>query len=117
MQAHPQPMVHLTGYLASGDQILVFTGAAANPTFVYALNDEGGAVWQTDATNSNTSALPLGLSNGYSAVALNELNNYKYTGAPSGTVDQLLTLIGTPSNWTGSDLTRQDFSNMTFTII
>ncbi len=107
----------LNGLSSSGDQILVFTGTSASPTFVYALNDEGAHTWQANATSSNTSALPLGLLNGYSAVALNELDNYRYTGATSGTVDQLLALIGDFNNWTGSDSTRQDFSSMAFTIL
>ena len=107
----------LNGLSGSGDQILVFTGTAAAPTFVYALNDAGAHIWQADATSSNTSALPLGLTNSYSAVALSELDNYTYTGATSGTVDQLLALIGDFSNWSGSDTVHQDFSSMAFSII
>lgn len=107
----------LSGLSASGEQILVFTGAAATPNFIYALNNEGAHVWQASATDTQTSALPLGLVNGYSAVALTELDNYIYTGSTNGTVDQLLAWIGDFNNWTGSDAARQDFSSMAFTII
>ena len=57
----------------SGDQILVYTGSITNPTFLFALNAEGAGVWQPDATNSNNSAIPQGLTNGVNAVALTEV--------------------------------------------
>ena len=64
----------------SGDQILVYIGDESAPTFLYAVNSEGAGVWQSDATNSNTSALPFGLTNGLTAVALDEIDNAKYNG-------------------------------------
>ncbi len=96
-------------FAASGDQILAYTGSDAAPSFVYALNVEGDAEWQPDAISSNTSALPTGLANGTTAVAVAELDNVAYTGPTSGTKAELLTAIGTPSNWTGSDEDRPPF--------
>jgi hypothetical protein len=98
----------------SGDQILAFQGASDAPSFIYALNDSGTG-WQTDATSSNTSALPTGLTDGTSAVALPKLDNYVYTGDTSDTVANLRSFIGNPVNWTGSDTVRQTMPTATFT--
>ena len=53
---------------ASGDQAIAFIGSAAAPTYICALSTGGG--WQTSADNSITSALPAGLIDGVSAIAL-----------------------------------------------
>ncbi|MCB8952033.1 MAG: hypothetical protein H6650_08470 [Ardenticatenales bacterium] len=109
----------LSGSLAfstGGDQILVYQGTEASPTFIYALNSEGTG-WQPDATNSNTSALPLGLSNGYTAVALNEVDNAVYAGPTEGTVVTLLGVIGSTVNWSGDDGVRQIMPAGPFTIL
>ena len=90
-------------FSASGDQVLLYTGPDAAPAFVYALNNEGNAVWQADATDSNTSALPAGLVSGATAVALVEADNAAYTGPTAGSRGELLALISDPSNWTTSD--------------
>lgn len=90
-------------FSTSGEQLLAYQGTADNPTFIYGLNDEGPAEWQADALNSNTSALPAGLVNGSTAVAVNEADNVAYTGPTSGTRTDLLTAIGNPANWQGDD--------------
>ncbi len=92
----------LCGLSTSGDQILAYQGTDAAPTFIYAVNNEGNS-WQADATSSNTSALPAGLTDGVTAVALPELDNYAYTGTVSGSAADLLAAIGNPANWTGND--------------
>ncbi len=99
-----------------GDQIIAYQGTDASPTLIYALNDEGAAVWQANATNANNSALPTGLVNGTTAVALNEIDNAIYTGTTTGTRAALLAAIGTPGNWSGSDATRQTMPTGPFTI-
>ncbi len=96
-------------FAAAGDQLLVYTGPESAPSFVYALNVEGAAVWQADATSSNTSALPAGLVNGSTAVAVNEFDNVAYAGPTSGTQAELLAAIGDPGNWTGDDTARPAF--------
>src|SRR5690606_28341474 len=58
----------------SGDQILAYQGTEASPTFIAAINNEGSG-WQADATSANTSALPPGLVEGMTAVALVEIDN------------------------------------------
>ncbi|MBN1965421.1 MAG: Ig-like domain-containing protein, partial [Anaerolineae bacterium] len=104
-------------FSVSGDQILAYQGPAASPTFIYGLNNEGAAVWQAEATSSNTSALPTGLVNGTTAVALNEIDNAVYVGPTSGTQAALLAAISNPANWAGSNTVRQTMPTGPFTII
>ncbi len=100
----------------SGDQILAFQGDAAGPSFVYAINaDDTG--W-SDATTSNTTALPAGLINGMTAVNIGgppERDNGYYSGITQGTRAELLAAIGNPANWTLSD-TAQTWPAWTFTV-
>ncbi|WP_420478743.1 Calx-beta domain-containing protein [Brevundimonas sp. FT23028] len=93
-------------FSTSGDQILAYQGADASPTFLYAVNNEATG-WQASATNANTSALPPGLTEGVTAIALNEIDNAAYSGAVSGTRAELLALIGNQSNWTLNDGVNQ----------
>lgn len=86
----------------SGDQITLYTGTSSSPTPIFALNDDGSA-WASNASSNNNSALPTGLTNGSTAVALNELDNYAYTGITSGTKAELLAAIANKANWTGHD--------------
>jgi hypothetical protein len=96
---------------SSGDQILVYQGDETSPQFIYGLNIEGAAVWQSDATNTNSSALPSGLSNGLSAVAVQEFDNVKYNGSTQFPDPiQALVTISDPVNWSGDDLNRFDFT-------
>ena len=95
----------------SGDQVFAFQGESTSPTFIYALNIEGSSVWQSDATSSNTSALPTGLTNSTSAVAVTEYDNVKYNGSTSfSTPSAALTAISNNSNWEGDNNTRYDLS-------
>lgn len=86
----------------SGDQVIAYTGSSSNPTFIFALNNDG-TNWASDATSNNNSALPTGLTNGGNAIALDEKDNAAYTGITSGTASALLAAIANKSNWTGSD--------------
>lgn len=94
----------------SGDQIIVFQGDVSSPTFIFAINNEGSAVWQSDSTNSRTSAIPTGLTNGTNAVALTEIDNAKYDGSLSGSKSTVLSNICNQSNWTGDDASVITFS-------
>jgi Ca2+-binding RTX toxin-like protein len=94
-------------FSTAGDQLLAYQGADATPTFLFAVNNDGANVWQADATSSNTSALPTGLTDGTNAVALAELDNYAYTGTTIGSRAELLAAISNRANWTGNDTTNQ----------
>jgi uncharacterized protein len=91
----------------AGDQLLAYQGADSSPTFLFAINNEGAAVWQSTASDSNTSALPTGLTNGTNAVALTEIDNARYNGPTSGTAAELLAAISNRSNWVGDDAVNQ----------
>jgi Secretion system C-terminal sorting domain len=95
------------GLSIGGDQLLVYQGSFAAPQFIYALNNNGGAVWQTSASDNNTSALPPGLVNGYSAVALIEKEDGEYNcSSMVKDKNQLLPLISDFNNWTGDNDNR-----------
>ena len=110
------PTVTSVAFAADGDQVFVYQGNSSSPSFIFGLNSEGDGVWQDDATSSNTSALPAGLTNGETAVALNEIDNAIYTGTTSGTRSELLTAICDKSNWSGHNTTRQTMPTGSFTI-
>jgi Endonuclease I/Putative Ig domain/Secretion system C-terminal sorting domain len=98
-------------FAVSGDQVFAFQGTVGNPSFLYGLNVSGPGVWQADAVNSNTSALPPTLQNGLTAVAIDDCNNVAYNGLTTGTKSELLALIGDKGNWICDDAARLDLSN------
>ena len=98
----------------SGDQVIAYQN---DHDMITAINDEGHHVWQSDATDANTSALPLGLENGTNCVALEETDNIKYNRTlTSGTKEELLNAINDYSNWSGSNSTPQTLSSDGFTV-
>ncbi|MBP6977013.1 MAG: lamin tail domain-containing protein [Bacteroidales bacterium] len=102
---------------SSGDQILVYQGTEEAPLFVAAINDEGDHTWQDDATDAGTSALPAGLENGVTCVALTETDNMLYNRSlVSGSREELLLSVHNYQNWAGSDTQRQTLSTAGFTI-
>jgi len=122
---------------AAGDGVILFQGPFDTTTgvvsgnLIYAINaDNTGAPangWQTTATNSNTSALPTGLVDGFTAIGLartdgdaawaTEFNNYRYTGTRTGTRTELLNSIGSRANWEGQDDPVYDFDKTAFTVV
>ncbi len=97
----------------AGDQILVYQGAEATPTFIFAINNNGNAVWQTTSTDTNTSALPTGLTNGVNAVAVNEVDNVIYDGTVlEGARPDILSAICTAANWSGNNGSALTFTDV-----
>lgn len=94
----------------SGDQALMFTGAASSPTFVFAAQSNSTS-WQADSTSSNDSALPTGLTDGINAVSYgagsgsgSEFDNVWYSGTTSfSSAGAALAAIADQSNWSGDD--------------
>lgn len=106
-----------------GDQIIIYQNNSAPYNFVFALtnNDE----WQSDATDSHTSALPTGLTDGVNAIAIpivGEIsNNAVYTGCnpggiTAGTPEEILAAVTSPDYWTGSTSSTVELPTCTFTI-
>lgn len=104
------------GLAGAGDQI--FAGNSAFPdtgdttkpgssysgTLLYGFDYNGSAGWDSDATNSNTSALPAALSGTYLNHSVAHVDNGQYIGTRSGkTVAEFKALIHDPSNWSFSD--------------
>ncbi len=99
-----------------GDQILAYQGTTASPTFIFAINNDGAGVWQSSATSSNTSGVPLGLINGTNAVAIQEVDNVIYSGSLSGSRATILSNICNKANWnSGTTSTSSNSVNQTFT--
>jgi len=96
----------LTGSLnpaVGGDQIIVYQGAAATPTILFAIDfADGNTTYAGDATNANTSAVPTGLTFGTNALAFS-LDNVGYTGTTTGTRAEILAAIADETNWTTND--------------
>jgi len=98
----------------TGDQVIAYQNTS---DMIGAINDEGDHVWQSDAIDAATSALPQGLTNGTNCVALTETDNIKYNrSVTEGTKEEILSAINDYTNWEGSDATRQTLSSTGFTI-
>ncbi len=96
----------------AGDQILCYQGTSGSPTFIAAINGDYNSLdyvastgWNT-GSNSNTtsSALPTGLTNGINAISLypgvSEVDNARYNCTlTSGTGAELLAAINNKDNW------------------
>tara|TARA_B100000809_G_scaffold252302_1_gene286876 strand:+ start:191 stop:2320 length:2130 start_codon:yes stop_codon:yes gene_type:complete len=90
---------------ASGDQILAYQGTSAAPTFIYAVNNDGAGVWQANATSTNNSAIPTGLTNGNNAVALVEADNQRYDCSTTTPSAAILAAVSNNSNWLSDNTT------------
>ncbi len=99
----------LNALATTGDQIIAYQGTATSPTFIFAIQSNS-STWQSDATNSQTSALPKGLINGVTAVAAgagtgsdDEYDNIWYSGNTTGTAAEILAAVANNSMWTGNN--------------
>jgi hypothetical protein len=96
-----------------GDQIIAYQGSSGSPTFIFALNNEGSAVWQAGSPNTRESALPSGLTNGTNAVALTEKDNYRFKTVAAnrkGKISLILSSICNSANWNGSNTKEKIFT-------
>ena len=92
---------------ASGDQILAYQADAVSTTFLYAVNSELTG-WQAYADSTTSSGLPPGLTNGVTAMAIDEVDNFVYDmSVTSGTQAELLAAIGDQANWNGDNSVLQ----------
>ncbi|HMO03676.1 MAG TPA: choice-of-anchor D domain-containing protein [Kiritimatiellia bacterium] len=101
-----------------GEQILAYQGTDTNPQFIYALNDRLTGVWDVDAVDSHSSALPPGLVDGFTAVAVGEFDNVIINTnvlAIGGSREDILFYIGNQENWIGDDFAAFNLSAFNFT--
>ncbi|PZU99309.1 MAG: hypothetical protein DCE90_01985 [Pseudanabaena sp.] len=102
-----------------GDSLTAFQGDLTSPILLAAVTNRRDA-FDADATNSNTTALPTGLTVGTNAIAVGlaaaEFDNSRYTGATTfASIAEARTALNTASNWTGSNTDVTNFSG-TFSI-
>ncbi|SEQ33044.1 T9SS type A sorting domain-containing protein [Neolewinella agarilytica] len=92
----------------SGDQIMLYTGTEASPTFIYAFQLERSS-WTTSGTiTTNTSYVPTGTIEGTTAVNIGAIGgsqkqNAYYSGPDLVDKAAALALIADGDNWTGND--------------
>ncbi len=105
----------LAGSLAiasSGDQVIAYVGERGAPMgYVAALHSDGDG-WAADASSSNDSALPPGLEDGFTAIAVTpEADNLLWVGdGRKLTRDELLTYIHDVENWVTDNSDAYDMS-------
>lgn len=89
---------------AGGDQIIAYIVQNGTNTIIpIAAIQFNGASWNADASTTNRSALPTGLTNGAEAIAVGNRQEGYFTcsgGSSSGTQSQLLAAINNSANWT-----------------
>ncbi|WP_380787019.1 Calx-beta domain-containing protein [Sphingomonas sp. R86521] len=87
----------------TGDSIIAYTGPATAPNLLFAVDfADGNATYAPDAINTNTSAVPTGLTFGENALAF-AADNAAYTGPLTGTREQILANIADETLWTQND--------------
>jgi gliding motility-associated-like protein len=134
----PNGSMTYTGWSAAvfsnnGDEMIVFQGTEASPTFIYGFNSSSAngspnttTDWQTGSIVSNRdSQLPTGLTNSTNSNAATAIaftgqstnHNWVYNGKTygyTGTKSQLLTLIGNRANWAQSATALDVTTNGTY---
>lgn len=88
----------------NGDQILAYQGDELTPTFIYALNFDSTG-W-LDATTSQTTALPPGLTDSVNAINVGESDNGNYNCAVNNDVTAILSAVSATGNWSLSSTAR-----------
>lgn len=98
---------------AAGDQLFAYQGSeptnntpAEQAKFITAIQMNG--LWDADAVNDNTTALPPGLTDGINTLAISpQVDNARYDCALTGpTVAALKAAIHNPANWMKDDNIR-----------
>ncbi|MBC7915183.1 MAG: choice-of-anchor I family protein [Pyrinomonadaceae bacterium] len=98
------------GLSSGGDQVIVYTGTASNPSYITALSSNAWVSVNAECGGS-FSMRPAGLTDGTSSISLstapgnvsaNTVNAY-YDGTQVGTMAALKTAILDPANWKGAD--------------
>lgn len=103
----------------SGDQVLVYTGTASSPSFLWAMTASGE--WIEGSNPSSTeSGLPPGLEDGVSAVAVAKAKNTVWGGNQTqGTPEELARRIANRTQWapaTASTLAQVSWSPFKVTL-
>jgi hypothetical protein len=98
----------------NGDHILAYQGTIASPTFIFGIHFATSTGW-TNAINSNTSAVPTGLTDGVTAVYVGNVDNSSYDCNVTSVQNLILAAITTPANWNGSNSRLANIGGCTYT--
>lgn len=104
-----------------GDQLVVFTGSIASPTFIFALNTNSSQWGVNSPPNfAAESELYPGLVDGVTAVAVGagdnpgqEYDNSFYFGPSSGSREEIQAAVADSGNWQSDDNPLEDITNGT----
>jgi hypothetical protein len=97
------------GLSSGGEQVIMYTGTAANPSYITAFSSNAWLTTTTTTCNGSFSKLPATLTDGQTSINLstapgnvsgNTVNAY-YAGTQTGTATELRTAILNPANWVG----------------
>lgn len=97
------------GLSSGGEQVILYTGTAANPNYITALSTNAWVSGTHTTCSGSLSKRPAGLTDGTNSINLstapgnvtaNTVNAY-YNGTNTGTSAQLRTAILNPANWIG----------------
>lgn len=95
---------NLNNLSSTSDQIFAYTGTAGSPTFIAGLSSTSFAGTCHACTNTNTSCIASGLTNGTNAISFaSHSDNGYYNGPTYGTVATLRSSINNPANWVRSN--------------
>jgi hypothetical protein len=103
----------------SGDNILVFQGTTATPTFIYGIGWGIGTPWiSSGSPTSNNSYLPAGISSGSGSVTtLGTQDNYQYNCSNIGMYSSnFATSVQNIANWNVNDATPFGTTACTFDV-
>lgn len=96
------------GLSSSGDQVLVYQGSAASPSYIFALSTKGWASAPMTTCTGGNCILPTGTQSGISALSMDgapgnasgvSANAY-YNGPIAGAWSAIQTALLNPANWT-----------------
>ncbi|MBX2896233.1 MAG: choice-of-anchor I family protein [Cyclobacteriaceae bacterium] len=97
------------GLSSGGEQVIMYTGTAANPSYITALSTNAWLTTTTTTCSGSFSKLPATLVDGQTSINLsaapgnvsgNTVNAY-YAGTQTGTASELRAAILNPANWIG----------------
>jgi hypothetical protein len=104
-------------FATSGDNILVFQGTGASPSFIYGVGWAGATTWISSGTpTSNNSWVPVPLTLGTNAISLGSPDNFQYSCGVSGFFSSgFLSSLANSANWV-NNTTPYSTSTCTFDV-
>lgn len=104
-------------FATSGDNILVFQGTGAAPSFLYGTGWGGATTWISSGTpTSNNSWVPTPLTLGTNAISLGSSDNFQYSCGVSGFFSSgFLSSLANSANW-ANNTTPYSTSTCTFDV-